>query len=408
MGRRGAVFVLPGTTTGQQGPVAAWVSVAGWAAAARRVLGESWIETPSGPVTPEEARRHGSHPRLASRVRPVRRLVPTIVKTAAKDVRQWRRGKRFHVPLHGPWDGTELAFVWQRHELFHTAGLDLARRLRVPSVLFVPATLVWESAQWGVGRPGREWWLERFGEQPALRAADLVACGTEPVADQVRRLGVGDDRIIVTPTGVDLDLFDEVDGAADGAARRRALGLDDRFVIGWVGSFRRFHALDLLVEAARDVDGATLLLIGDGPERPRIERLAADAGVAAVFTGTVEHTDLPAYLAAVDVAAVVAAPDQVFHYSPLKLAEYLAAGLPVVAPRVAQLEARLTDGVDALLVPPGDPRALAGALRSLRADPDRRRRLGRAARAAARTSWSWDGEVRHVLDALDGRRPTGR
>ena len=116
--------------------------------------------------------------------------------------------------------------------------------------------------------------------------------------------------------------------------------------------------------------------------------------------GTVDHDELPGYLAAMDAALVLAPTGAGFHYSPLKLAEYLAAGVAVIAPAVGQLPERLTDGVDALLVPPDDPVALATALTRLRDDPALAGRIGTAGRATAETEWSWDHQVRRVLDAL--------
>jgi glycosyltransferase involved in cell wall biosynthesis len=217
------------------------------------------------------------------------------------------------------------------------------------------------------------------------------------------RMGVPEERLLLTPTGVDLELFAE---PQDPAPLRRRLGLEDRFVVGWVGSFRRFHALEQAVDALAALPGMALLLVGDGPERPRIERLARDRGVPAVCTGTVAHHELPVHLAAMDAAVVLAPPGQPFHYSPLKVAEYLAAGLPVVAPAVGQLAERLTDGVDAIVVPPQDVNALAAALRRLRDDPEERARLGKAARAAAEAEWSWEHQARRVIDAL--RRPSPR
>jgi glycosyltransferase involved in cell wall biosynthesis len=394
----GAIFVLPSTTSGQQGPVASWVSTAGWTRAARRVLGHAWIVTPAGLLDPDEARRRGSHPRLSTVATPSwRRKLPTPAKLAAKDIRQWRRARRFQVDPSGPWADVDIKFVWQRHDLFQMAGLQLARELAVPSVVFVPATLVWESSQWEVRRPGWASWLERFGESPALRGADLVACGSDVVAEQVHRLGVRDERILITPTGVDLNLFAPRSGASE---IRKELGLQEKFVVGWVGSFRRFHALEQAVDAVARVENSVLLMVGDGPERARIRRLARDRGITAKFTGTIPHAELPDYLAAMDVALVLASPGQVFHYSPLKLAEYLAAGLPVVAPRVAQLADRLTDDVDAVLVPPGDAQALAASLQHLHDDVDLRERLAKSARAAAEARWSWDHEVRRILASL--------
>jgi glycosyltransferase involved in cell wall biosynthesis len=327
-----------------------------------------------------------------------------VAKTAAKDVLNWRLSRRFDVDPDGPWSGADVTFVWQRHDLFHTAGLVLAQRLRATSVLFVPAAKVWEARQWGTTRPGWSRWLERRAERPALVGADLIACGSDAVVEQVLRIGVPEKRVLLTPTGVDLELFAEL---PDPAPLLRCLGLEDRFVVGWVGSFRRFHALEQAVGAVATVPGATLLMVGDGPERKRIERLARDAGVPACFTGTVPHHELPVYLAAMDAAVILAPRGQPFHYSPLKVAEYLAAGLPIVAPAAGQLAERLTDGVDAIVVPPHDVRALAAALRRLLDDPEERTRLGKAARAAAEADWSWDDQVRRVVEALADTSPEG-
>jgi glycosyltransferase involved in cell wall biosynthesis len=402
--RAGAVFVLPTLTSGQQGPVAAYVSTAGWAAAAARVVGAAWIVTPSGILTPDDARRRASESQLSSAdAASWRSRLPVAVKTALKDAREYRRARSFRVDHDGPWRDHDLAFVWQRHELFQVAGFELASALSVPSVVFVPATLVWQAGVWGVHRPGWGRALERFGERGPLRRADVVACGTDAVVDEVVRIGVDPARVVVTPTGVDTEIF--AAGAAAGDVRAR-LGLGDRFVVGWVGSFRRFHAIDQAVTALTGVENVSLLLVGDGPERRRVEEIAAAAGVDVVCTGTVDHRELPAYLGAMDAALVLSAPGAAFHYSPLKLAEYLAAGVPVVAAKAGALPERLHDGVDSVLVPPGDTAGLRDALVRLRDDPDERGRLGRAGRAAAVDRWSWDQSVRIVLEHL--AQPEGR
>jgi glycosyltransferase involved in cell wall biosynthesis len=319
-----------------------------------------------------------------------------VVKTAAKDARGYARGRQFAIDADRYRD-RDLAFVWQRHEMFQTAGLDLADALDVPSVLFVPATHVWEAEQWGVRRPGWRGLAERFGESPAMRRADVVACGSDVVAEQARRLGARSGSVVVTPTGVDIEMF----SAPVEATRARArLGLQNRFVVGWVGSFRPFHALEQAIAAVDGIADASLLLVGDGPERPRIEAAARDRGVAAVFTGTVPHPELPELLATMDVALVLAGRDETFHYSPLKLAEYLAAGRAVVAPGVPQIADRINAGDEAILVPPGDAIALAAAVRRLHDDPELRARLGANARVAAAVNWSWDGAVRQVLASL--------
>ncbi len=214
-------------------------------------------------------------------------------------------------------------------------------------------------------------------------------------------MGVAEKRIVITSTGIDPDLFAEV---VDRGATRARLGLGDQFVVGWIGSFRKFHALEQAVEAVARLDHATLLLVGDGPERPKIEARARERGVALVCTGTVAHDEIPAHLAAMDVALVLSAADAPFHYSPLKLAEYLAAGLPVIAPRAGDLPQQLRDGVDAVLVAPGDSTELASVLVRLQRDPAERLGLAAAARSAAADRFSWDQSVEQVLEAARARR----
>lgn len=394
----GVVLVLPTTSAGQQGPVAALLSTAGWLAACERVIGPSWLVSPEGILDAAAARRLASGAHLSSAEgSSLATRLPTMVKTAVKDVRQFARGSTFRVDPDGPWGTEQIEFVWQRHELFHTAGLDLADDLGLPSVLFAPAVAVWEAARWGVSRPGWGGLVERVGEGRALRRATVLACGSEEVAAEAIRIGADPERVLVTPTGVEIEPLESRD---EGQAIRERLGLEGRFVLGWVGSFRPFHTLHRLVEAAAAARGVTLLLVGDGPERPAIEARARELGVDSVFTGTVPHFDLGRYLAAMDAAAVVAPDHGEFHYSPLKLAEYLAAGLPVVAPDVQTVASRLRDGEHALLVPPADPGALRDALVRLRDDAGLRDRLGARGRAEVEATWSWDFQVERVLRKL--------
>ncbi len=100
-----------------------------------------------------------------------------------------------------------------------------------------------------------------------------------------------------------------------------------------------------------------------------------------VCTGTVPHEELPAHIAAMDAAVVLAEPEADFHYSPLKLAEYLACGVAVVAPRAGAIPAQLADGTEALLVEPGDVAQLTRSLVRLRDRPEERA-TPRAARSS--------------------------
>ena len=380
------------------------MAVAGWAAAARAIWGRSWLAAPEGVFTPEEARALASSQRASGKISSSwRRFIPRVLKTAAKDVREWRRAARFTRDMpDGDWEGHDLAFVWQRHDLFQRAGHDLARRLGVPLVLCVDAPVVWEARRWGVRRPGWGRLLERVGEDPLLRSADLVVCVSEEVAEEVARRGVSSDRILVTPNGVDVHLFNP---DVSGSAVRERYSLGDSFVLGWIGSFHKFHGLDLAIEAAaalqEDLPELTLLLVGDGLDRARIEAQGRRLGLSnVVFTGTVDHSAIPSHIAAMDVSLVLSPNDEAFHYSPLKLREYMACGRPVIVPRIGELRHLISDGEDGLLVEPGDVSALVSAVLKLYEHPDLRGSMGARAREKMVRDGSWERQVQRTCEAL--------
>jgi glycosyltransferase involved in cell wall biosynthesis len=398
----GALFVMNQSVTRQRGPVAVWITAAGWADAARRRWGRAWVVTPQGVLTPEEAQSAATASNLAPRKDGWRRHVPRTAGVAIGDLRKIVEGRRFRrSALHGPWLGDDLAFVWQRHDLFQWAGFEAARSLERPLVLFVDALIVWEARKWGVRRPGYGWLYEMAGERRQLLSADLVACVSEEVAEQVRLRGVPEERILVTPCGVDVDRF-HPDVSADEVRSRYAL--QEKFVVGWVGSFRPFHQVELALEAAAvlqdEIPELVLLLAGDGTERPRLEARARDLGLQAVFTGTVPYAEMPQHIAAMDVALVLDSGETEFHYSPLKLREYMASATAVIAPQVGQVARSLDDEVDALLVEPGSHTSLAAALLRLYGNSALRSSLAAAARKRAVRECSWDTQLNRAVDQL--------
>jgi len=392
----GAVVVMPRESTAWPTAQALWITARGWAEAAEARLGRAWIVTPDGIWRPGEMPRPGA--RAGGRRRPL--PVPGLARTLAKDLRLWRRQRRFEVASDGPWSPGEVHLVWEHHDLFNLAGRRLASESRAPLVRYVHAPQVWEAQRWGVRRPMWGRLVERV-ELRHLRAADLVACVSTAVRDRLHWMGVDPARIVVSPMAVDAAAF-----TPDGPTARGSLGIDPTaVVVGWCGSFRPFHGLVGLIgafaAAYRERSELHLLLVGDGELRDSLAAAARDAGVGhrVIFAGTVQHPDMPPFLRAMDVAVVSSDGTDSFHYSPLKLREYAACGRAVVAPAEGELlELREAGFLD--LHRPGSRAELTTALLRLARDDERRRAHGAAARDFAARHWTWDAQLKRVLSRV--------
>jgi glycosyltransferase involved in cell wall biosynthesis len=115
------------------------------------------------------------------------------------------------------------------------------------------------------------------------------------------------------------------------------------------------------------------------------------------LTGAVAPLEIPALLASMDAAAAPYSARADFYFSPLKVLEYMAAGLPIVASRVGQIQELIADGETGLLCEPDNPRSLAEQLRLLRDAPALRLKLGAAARAAAVKNHTWLEVTRRIF-----------
>jgi glycosyltransferase involved in cell wall biosynthesis len=191
---------------------------------------------------------------------------------------------------------------------------------------------------------------------------------------------------------------------------RRRYGLDGGLTVGWSGILRTWHGLDTLLESVRSIPEVRVLLVGDGPARESVERLAAALGVAGrlTITGRVPHDLMPDYVAAMDVAVV--ADDRTGVASPMKLLEYMAMGRAIAAPRLENIRDVLTNEADGLLFEPGSAADLTRVLRRLVTDAPLRLRLGLRARVTVEQERNWRRNAQIVLAAIDlaeSTRPRG-
>jgi glycosyltransferase involved in cell wall biosynthesis len=285
--------------------------------------------------------------------------------------------------------------IYERYNLFLLAGLMAKKRLGVPLLLEVNAPLVLERSQHsgGLALAG----LARWAERTAWRGADRVLPVTEVLAGHVRACGVPAERIQVVPNGINRAHFAQAPEPEEAKAR---LGLQGRLVLGFTGFVRDWHGVDRIVSwmASPQAPAHTqLLVVGDGPVREVLEAQAKQLGLGArvAFTGVIHRDQVPAHVAAFDVALQPAVTP---YASPLKLMEYLVLGKAIVAPSTPNLLEVLTHETNALMFDEATPGSMESALTRLCSDGALRERLSQGARdSIERLNLTWLGNAQRVV-----------
>ncbi len=264
-------------------------------------------------------------------------------------------------------------------------GTFAAKAVRVPIVVASRRSLGWFKAQ----KP-HYLRLERL----ANRWTDLLVANSEAVKqDVMARERMPSAKIRVVYNGIDADRY----ARPPDPILREELGIPAGApVIGVVANLIHYKGHLVLLEACRRIREARpdtrVLLVGEGPCRKELHRRAANLGVAEMVCFLGSRRDVPELLAQISVAALPSLEEGF----PNAVLEAMAAGKPVVASRVGGVPEAVRHGETGLLVPPGDPDALAEGLLALLADPKRAAVMGRAGKERARVQFDMDRMVREM------------
>jgi glycogen synthase len=344
----------------------------------RRGVAQTVVTT--RPPTAPHFQRLGDHARVIRLGLPVRRfrqlygLQAAIVAPVLAS-----RADLVHVHL-----GEDLAVL--------PVGAAAARLHRLPLVLTVHTSLrhtlavsdLRSAVLKTLGGP-----IERWGE----RSAEAVVVITPRLCRLLLSDGVDEDRVHVIPPGVNPSLFDgPFEDPFAGVGRPRVL---------FVGRLAPQKGVRNLVAAAGLLEdpSAQVLLVGDGPERPALEREAERIGLGdrLHFLGFVAHDRLPAVLAHADLLVL----PSLYEELGTVLLEAMQAGLPIVASKTGGIPDVIEDGVNGMLVPPGEPELLARAIDRLLADRGLAYRLGEGAQERGK-DYDWEVLAERVLAVYRG------
>ena len=282
--------------------------------------------------------------------------------------------------------------IYERYSLHSRAGADAAEALGLPYVLEVNAPLRDEARRFrSLAYPE----VAAETEARAYARADRIFAVSTPLAGLLRREGVDPNRLEVMRNAVTPAKF---------PPRHTRAG----FTVGFAGSLKAWHGLDVLTDAvgraASVVPDLRLEVIGDGPVAPVLDRLDLPPDRVTRY-GARPHAETLRVLTSWDVGvAPYVAASPTFYFSPLKVVEYMAAGACPVASDLGEIRSLLGDGERGVLVPPGDHAALGSALVELATDRSRAAALGERARDYAVRSLSWRRNARRTLEWLQPQR----
>lgn len=296
---------------------------------------------------------------------------------------------------------TELAsrpydFIYERYSLWSDVGARLSLATGLPLVLEVNAPLREEAARFRtLPNPVLAAYIEKcqFGQ------AAFLSVVSASLADYVVEQGARTTAVHVLPNAVDPALFHP---GVDGCAVRQQYGLQNRQLIGFVGRPRPWHDLQTLLHAFARLhaeDGRYhLLLVGEMP--PELADQLAELGIAGAvtMTGAVHHNEVPAHIAALDVAVSPHPALGDFYFSPLKLFEYLACGVPVVTAEIGQPAQIVQHGKIGHLYKPGNAKSLARRIRTLVRHPHHAHKVAWQGAEMVLQNHTWDGNARAVVE----------
>ncbi|WP_201733712.1 glycosyltransferase family 4 protein [Acidithrix sp. C25] len=298
--------------------------------------------------------------------------------------------------------------IYERLSLFFGEGRQLAIRLGIQRLLEVNAPIVDER-------------IEHFNldlidearakEAAAIYGADVIAV-SESLCAYIRTNEAK--TISVFPNGVDTERFGSVikyrydTQSMSLKVTSDPKGPSDPTTIGFVGSLKTWHGVNNLILASNLLFDRgifhRLLIVGDGPEMTSLKQLSerSKARARIHFVGALEMSEIPSYLSSMDIGVAPYLLRGDFYFSPLKILEYMASSIAVIATRTPSIEAIV--GGDAFLLSDPSPEAIANAIATLIDDPTRRMELGKKARDRVETSFTWNQTVSSILEVAASQK----
>jgi len=312
--------------------------------------------------------------------------------------------------------------VYQRYSLLNFVGLIISRIKRVPFILEFNGSEVWIDKNWQGKGFVRIRFLIRWVENLNIKRADYIVVVSQALKDMLVEQGTLEEKILVNPNGVDTNQFDPARLESARERVRKELGLQNKFVFGFIGSFSIWHGIEtiaaMIPEVVKKSPHTHFLLIGSGPLFLFLQRELTKNKIGSEFVtllGTVTQSNAKNYLSACDAflsPTNVNSDGSRFFGSPTKMFEYMSLGKPIIASDLEQLSELLFPAVHStseeiketykdkvgFLVRPGDVQGFVDvACHIASMDKHVCTEIGNNARNKAIQQYSWKDHTKKII-----------
>lgn len=283
-----------------------------------------------------------------------------------------------------------------RPRLFNLAPYWAARTFSIPVINEINALKKVESGLLAEKHPLPA--MIAWGEKTAVNSGDAVFVVSKALLNGIREYSFKRE-VVVVPNGVDTALFDP--GRHDSDVIRKKLGLNGKTVLGYVGSYQAWHGLDISIEVIERLQSVDkkyhLLLIGNGEQFSTIEKRIREKRLEHAVTQlpSISHSEIPAHIGTFDFALMTYPVFDGFYFSPLKLFEYMAMGVCVIATGIGQIGEIIEHRKCGMLVDPPEPQNFVDAVLEAESSIST---LGSEARNLVQKHYTWQINAQSIID----------
>ena len=296
-------------------------------------------------------------------------------------------------------------FIYERYTPLNFGGVLAAKRSGVPLILEVNATYAGRlGCDIEMAYPG----MAKWAEKRVFQWADGIVVVSGPLGECVLDRTADPDKIAITPNAISLNKVNKLDPVQERHKIRQRYGIQQGFVVGFVGSMRRWHGLDFLADCIPSIleqhPDTHFLLVGTGEMESELREFVAQRNLRAhvTITGAVRHDEVYPLIATLDLGL---SPDTPRYASPMKLLEYMALGAVPIAPDYLPIREIIEHDKTGLIFAPRNAEQFIGSIIRLAKEPEFRNALSQAARAEVVERRNWGRNASEILSLLSRVAP---